>query len=88
MCHDPIDKMLLIAHNRDVYEVSIGNGERPTIQEFKIALGETVEQANENVAEIPGFYDWTMSERSYMAIKENMLLLARYFKWTVKGGRI
>lgn len=88
LCHDSIDKMLLIAHNRDVYEVSIGNGERPSAQEYEIAQDEAERQANENMMGMPDFYDWTMSERSYMAIKEQMLLLARYFKWTVKGGRI
>ena len=88
LCHDSIDKMLLIAHNRDVYEISIGNGERPTAQEFKNALNETGKQADENMMLLPEFSEWTMSERNYMAIKEQMLLLARYFKWTVKGGRI
>ncbi len=77
-----------ISYNGDVFRVSAGYGVRPTVEEYMSIKEEVSRQATTDIMEHPDFYDWTIEERNYMAIREQMYLLARRFGWTIEGGRL
>lgn len=74
--------------NGDMWVIDIGHGIRPTEKEMDDALKLCYNQAQRNVSLHPKFYDWTYEERMYMLIRERMRLVANYFEWDVKGGRL
>ena len=40
------------------------------------------------IMEHPNFYDWTVEERNYMAIREQAFRITQHYGWTMEGGRI
>lgn len=83
-----VDKIGVIGYNGDAYVCYIGYGERPSIEEFLSAKRMLETEANNTVVELPGFFDWTIEERNYMAIREQAYRIAQHFGWTMEGGRI
>ena len=83
-----VEQVGVIARNGDVYVAKIGDGYRPSKEEFD----ETAENIKYEVDN--EFYwvaienQWTAGEAKYMAIKEQGYRIARAFKWTYMGGRI
>ena len=70
---------------------SIGSSE-PIIPEkaiLTINLADGIsEQVNRDMIDDPDFFDWSIEERNYMAIREQAYRIARYYGWTLEGGRI
>ena len=82
-----VDKVAVKAINGDTYAVSIGNGYRPTLDEFMEVLNEIEREVDFSIMDDPEFFDWTVEQRNYMAIREQAFRVARHFKWTLEGGR-
>ena len=88
LLHKSVDKVTVIAHNKDAYSVRIGSGVVPTIQEFDEVVKKIIKETEISVRGLPGFDNWTLSERGYMRICEQAFRIARHFKWTMEGGLV
>lgn len=86
---DPrVDKIGVIAYNNDVYMCSVGNGQRPTKDEFLKVLDEISHRVDKEVISSDGFQNRTEQERKYLVIREQAYQIARHFKWQMEGGRL
>lgn len=83
-----VDKVGVIAYNGDVFMVSIGSGDTPSLKEFKLLSRKLADKANFDVIKLPSFSGWSPEERNYVAIREQFFRIARELKWKVEGGRI
>ena len=88
MTNERVDKVGNIAHNGDVFMVSTGNGWRPTMDEYTEAVDEMRAQADADTTLDPNFYEWSSSERTYVAIREQAYRIARHFEWRLEGGSL
>lgn len=85
--HD-IDKIGVIGYNGDAYMAYIGDGERPSIEVFDSVVVDIAREVNRDMMSDPDFFNWSISERNYMAIREQAYRISREFGWTLEGGRI
>ena len=83
-----VDRISVITKGREVYSASIGEGWRPTIEEYKEALNIIRPDVDESLFNEPGFFDWSEEQRFYMMVREQAVRIARYFKWTLEGGAL
>ena len=86
LVNENVEKVAVITNDNDVFAISFGSGYRPDKDEFEEAVSEIRGQANISVMEMPGFFDWTPKQRTYMAIREQAFLIARRFGWKLEGG--
>lgn len=82
-----VDKIGVIGYNNDIFMAYIGNGERPSLEEFSDIVDEIKREVTLSIRDYPNFYDWTVAERQYMAVREQAYRIARHFGWTMEGGR-
>ena len=87
LLNEKVDKIGVIGYNADTYVAYIGYGERPDIEEFKSVVSDIAVEVDADMRLEPNFYEWTVEERNYMAIREQAYRIARYFGWTLEGGR-
>lgn len=87
-CDTRVNKIGNIAANGDTYVVEIGDGYRPTKDEFIEVLKEIVAEVDQDIAKMYYEQGLTIGETNYMAIKEQGYRIARAFGWTYMGGRI
>ncbi len=85
---EKIDKVSIIAYNKDIYSASIGNGWIPTRQEFDVAVKRIAKEVDDDIFSYPGFNEWTIAERNYVGIREQAYRIARHFEWTLEGGAL
>lgn len=83
-----VQRIGVISINKDVWVVEIGQGLRPTAEEFDAAKKIAYEGALEAVKNDPNFIDWTYEERYYMLIREQSLRICNYFEWDYSGGSL
>lgn len=83
-----IDKIGVIGYNGDAFLAYIGSGETPSLEDFRNIANNIAREVNIYMPDDPAFFDWTIEERNYMAIREQAYRIARHFGWTLEGGRI
>lgn len=83
-----VDKIGVVGYNGDTYVAYIGYGERPSIDEFNSIVMDIAQDVNISIVNDPSFFEWSLSERNYMAIREQAYRISREFGWTLEGGRI
>lgn len=83
-----VEKTHLMSINGDVWTASVGQGIRPTKEEFTEARWICYDGLEQAVMEHPDYSNWTYEERYYMLVRENMLRIGRYFEWDIAGGRL
>ncbi|MBO5957536.1 MAG: hypothetical protein J6Q39_08275 [Bacteroidales bacterium] len=83
-----VDKIGVIGYNSDVYMAYVGSGEIPSVEEFDMMAESIGRAVNYEIIEHPNFFDWTIEERNYMAIREQAYRIAQNYGWTLEGGRI
>ena len=83
-----VDKIGVIGYNDDTYVCYIGYGDRPPLEELRNTADLLANEANRTVIDYPGFFEWSLEERNYMAIREQAYRIAQHFGWTMEGGRI
>ena len=77
-----------IAINGDVHVVRIGDGYRPEKEEYEYIASAKGDEADISIMNYPDYYEWTGEEKTYMAIREQEYLIARYFGWIIEGANI
>ena len=88
LLEEGVDKIGVVCYNKDVYLAYIGNGERPSLEDF-LATAESISKSVDfEIMEHPDFFYWTVEERNYMAIREQAFRIAQHYGWTLEGGRI
>lgn len=88
LTRENVNSVSVIAINGDVYSVSIGNGWRPSYEEFVDAVREVAKDTDRAMMDHEMFLSWSLPERNYMAIKEQAYRIAKYFGWRLEGGRL
>ena len=66
----------------------IGDGDFPSIDELQSVARDIAREVDADMLDNPEFFDWSYEERNYMCIREQAYRIARYFNWTLEGGRI
>ena len=66
----------------------IGDGEKPSIEVFDSVVVDIAREVNRDIMSDPDFFNWSISERNFMAIREQAYRISREFGWTLEGGRI
>lgn len=85
---DNISGTTNISINNDVWSVRIGNGIKPTKEEFAEISNICYDEAIRTISEHPDFYNWTVQERYYMLIRERMYRICNSFEWELSAGNI
>lgn len=88
LTYENINTVAVSTKQGSIFKVSIGYGYRPDKMEFRQALEDIRNMANENVMADPDFFKWSIEQRNYMAIREQAVLIARRFGWRLEGGYI
>ena len=83
-----VDKIGVIGYNNDVFMAQIGYGERPTLEDFAETIKTISREADSEIMEHPNFFDWSIEERNYMAIREQAFKICKHYGWRIEGGRI
>lgn len=83
-----VDKIGVIGYNADAYIAYIGDGETPSIEDFLETTKAIADSVTNEMIDHPNFFDWSIEERNYMAIREQAFRIAQQFGWTLEGGRI
>lgn len=86
LVNERIDKIEVVTDNEDVFAVFIGDGWRPTLDEFKeVEIGIRADTDNDMVEQAMN-RGWTPEELTYMCIREQLYRTCIRFGWTVEGG--
>ena len=88
LLHENVDKVSVIAYNKDAYSVYIGDGWMPGIKEFNEITEKIRIEVLTDITEMPGFNNWTIQERYYARVREQAYRIVQHFKWTMEGGSL
>ena len=88
LTRDLIDEIGVITYNNDVYTVSIGDGYRPSIDEYWEYADELRKAVDQDILEWPDSEMWTPEQRIYMATREQFYRTCIHYGWTMRGSRI
>lgn len=88
LLNSKVDKIGVVGYNGDAYMAYVGEGWIPSDEEFDEAVEQLRQEATYAVMEDPNFFEWSVSERTYMAIREQTYRITMNFGWTMEGGRI
>jgi SPP1 gp7 family putative phage head morphogenesis protein len=88
LCNPRVDAIGNVARNGDVFVARIGDGIRPTRDDFDAAVDRIRTEVDHDLLDDPDFWDWSFEERNYAAIREQAFRIAREFKWTLEGGSL
>lgn len=88
LLEEKIDKIGVIGYNTDTYIAYIGDGARPSVEEFNQFADIISREVTTEILDHPSFFDWSVDERNYMAIREQAYRIAQNYGWTLEGGRI
>ena len=80
--------MGVATRNSDAFIVEVGNGYRPSKEVFQELQDIIIEHADQNVKNMPEFWNITSEERNYCFIREKAYCTAREFDWTIRGGKL
>lgn len=83
-----VDKIGVIGYNGDAYMAYVGDGEMPSLDVFDSVVTDIANTVNRDLIQDSNFFEWSIEERNYMAIREQAYRIAREFGWTLEGGRI
>ena len=83
-----VETIAVISSNGDVYTATVGAGYIVSAEEFAAEAGAIQDGVDMELMLRPEFFDWSVEERKYMAIRETMYQIARQYGWTVRGGRL
>lgn len=83
-----VEKIGVIGYNGDAYMAYIGDGDFPSVDELQSVARDIAREVDADMLDNPEFFDWSVDERNYMCIREQAYRIARYFNWTLEGGRI
>ncbi len=78
----------VVTKNGDVFTAEIGNGYRPTEDEFDEAQAEIDIIANDNIFSMYPVSELSFPEINYLYIREKAFITARKFGWTIRGGKL
>lgn len=88
LCNPRVDAVGNVARNGDVFVVRVGDGFRPTREDFDAVVARIRSEVDRDMLDDPDFWDWSIEERNYAAIREQAFRIAREFKWTLEGGSL
>ena len=88
LLNDKVEKIGSIGYNGDIYIAYNNYGTTPTTNEFDEITKKISDDVNVDLLNDPDFYNWSLPERNYMAIREQAYRIVRFFEWTMEGGRI
>lgn len=83
-----INEVGVVTKNGDVFTVEIGDGFRPSAEEFEAAQKHIIDMATENAKNTDGFWEMSLEERNYLFIREKAFFTAREFGWRMRGGKL
>lgn len=83
-----IDEVCVITKNRSVFRVLVNGGIKPDEREYIEQTEGLDDIVNFEIMDHPGFIDWDIDFRNYMATMEQLFRTVRLFKWRLEGGRI
>lgn len=88
LLNENVESIANIAYNGDVFKASVGYGWRPSKEEFDKIVSAIRKETDSDLLNDPSFYEWSIPERNYMAIREQACRIARYFEWELEGGKL
>lgn len=88
LTHEKIDKVGVVTDNKDVFTVAIGDGWRPTLEEYTEAEKEIRAQTDSDMIEQARAHGWSPEELTYMCVREQMYRTSLRFGWKVEGGTL
>ena len=86
MTNEKVDKVGVVTDNKDVFTVALGDGWRPTVEEYNAIEKEIRENTDIDMMSQAMEYEWTPEELVYMCIREQLYRTALKFGWKVEGG--
>jgi len=87
-CVESVDRICAVAYNGDIFIVDISSGYRPDETEFAEVSSQIDFDVNNEIVYDARAIEWSEDERNYRAMRESFFRICRYFKWTMRGGRL
>ena len=81
-----VDRVGVVTYNGDIFIVDVGEGFRPTLEEFTEDEREIRESVDTDMMEQAYKKGWTPDELTYMCIREELYRLCVKYGWTASGG--
>ena len=88
LTRENVDEIGVTALNGDVFIVSRGDGELVSTEVFDQESARIARNVNLELMEYDDFFEWTLTQRNYMGIREQFFQICREFGWTMKGGKL
>ena len=88
LTRENVESVTVITSDQSVFVASIGNGWRPTPEEFDEAVRVIGAETDQALMDVPSFFSWSLAERNYAAIRERAYRIARFFEWRLEGGKL
>ena len=83
-----ISRIVVISSDNSVCAAFVGNGYRPDEETFQNIAYQIYMETGVASFDNPAFEKLSIRERNTWAINERSYRLARYFEWTIEGGRL
>lgn len=84
-----VEEIGVISINGDTYTVTVGDGANIGLEEFdRVAESIRAEVTNTIMDDYDDFFEWTETERNYIASKETFFRVVQHFGFRAKGGNI
>ena len=81
-----VDKVGVVTYNGDVFTVEIGDGWRPTLEEFIEDEAIIRQSVDIDMMEQAYLNNWSPDELTYMCIREQLYRMGIRYGWKVEGG--
>ena len=88
LCSERVLEVGNVAINGDAFVVRVGNGWRPSPEQFERDTIQIANEVNLDMPRNPDFDSWSIPERNYMAIREQAYRIAAHYEWELMGGSI
>ncbi len=86
LLEEKVDEVGVVTRNGDAFTVSVGNGWVPSEDEFRSTVKKIAQEVDRDIMLEPGFFDLSIEERNYVAIREQTFRVCREFEWELCGG--
>ena len=88
LLREGVGKIVVAGVNGNTYSISIGDGDRPTLEEFEQDIVEIARDIGTNMSKFPWYDGADKQVREYMFIYEKAFQIKQRYKWNMQGGNI
>jgi proteasome lid subunit RPN8/RPN11 len=83
-----VGKIIVAGEGGNTYSVSVGNGDIPTPDEFRVDVRKIEIDITDDIIDLPEYSEYSVEERRYVRIYEKAFQIKQKYEWDMQGGNI